>query len=280
MNHGAIALLTSLLAGYFINCKADPEDQNNALLVVKHLVADQHTLAVLATSRPLHEIDLAPILNTARKASSNPMLLPTALADLMVTAEAAGTTKIDDTLSQLERGNRALLHSASKLSTTVDQVEHTAQTLNDVRNALGRSERRLRSLALLLATCMAEIGMLSIIAPPHPQWDTAAAERILQGHNANLRSDVDHLLLQVQNNNARAQTQQQVVCTDWSPNTRIPSFLTGPISGVQLHEHKRGHLRPPHRCSRHERRCGDESIGSPDNSLFAGHLSCCESECL
>lgn len=141
------------------------------------------------------------------------MLLPTALADLIVTSEASGSAMIDGKLSELERGNRALLQSASKLSTTVDQIERTAQTLNDVRNALGRSERRLWSLRYLLAACVENMeGLCKTIATiGQAQQHADVAQRILRGHNVNLHSDADHSLLQVQNNNARVQTQQQVV---------------------------------------------------------------------
>jgi hypothetical protein len=160
------------------------------------------------------EIDLMPFLNSARNASIHPMILPTALADLVISSEANGTLLIDSKLSQLEKGNDSLLESASMVATTIDSAERTAKTLNTVRGAIGRSERRLQSLKYLL---VASLGFMEDTllnrgtAVQSPQSDADAAKRILQAHNANMRSDVEHLLLQVWNNNVRVQTQQQVV---------------------------------------------------------------------
>lgn len=163
----------------------------------------------------MSEVDLLPFLSSARLASIDPMILPTALADLVISSEASGTVSIDSKLSQLEKGNDSLLESASMVPTTIDSAERTAKTLNTVRGAIGRSERRLQSLKYLLS---ASLGYMQDTSHSHAtavqssaQWDFEAAKRILRAHNANMRSDVEHLLLQVQNNNVRVQTQQQVV---------------------------------------------------------------------
>ena len=83
-----------------------------------------------------------------------------------------------------------------------------------VNGAIGRSERRLQSLKYLLVASlgfMEDTRLSRGTAVQSPQSDADAAKRILQAHNANMRSDVEHLLLQVWNNNVRVQTQQQVV---------------------------------------------------------------------
>lgn len=140
------------------------------------------------------------------------MLLPAALVDLVITSEASGIVYIDTKLSELENGNTDLLESASKMSTSISQAEGTAKTLNLVRSALGRSERRLQSLKYLLDSSLQYMqDIRDMMRIQNPKWDMNAAERILKAHNANLRSDVEHLLMQVQNNNARVQTQQQAV---------------------------------------------------------------------
>lgn len=207
--------LTRCEPGYVFNCKSDPEDKNSALLIVSHTPTVPLTTAILATSRPVGEVDLLPFLNSARNASINPMILPTALADLVISSEAYGTVSIDSKLSQLEKGNDSLLESASMVPTTIDSAERTAKTLNTVRGAIGRSERRLQSLKYLLHASLDYMqgGSHSnaTAAQSSPQWDVDAAQRILRAHNANMRSDVEHLLLQVWNNNVRVQTQQQVV---------------------------------------------------------------------
>jgi ribulose bisphosphate carboxylase small subunit len=153
-----------------------------------------------------------PFLNSARNASIDPMILPTALADIVISSEAFGTLLIDSELSKLEKGNDSLLESASMIATTIDSAERTAKTLNAVRGAIGRSERRLQSLKYLLNASlgyMQDASHSNAAAAQSQQWDSA--QRILRAHNANMRSDVEHLLLQVWNNNVRVQTQQQVV---------------------------------------------------------------------
>lgn len=171
------------------------------------------TTAILATSRPVGDMDLLPFLNSARNASIDPMILPTALADLVISSEASGTVSIDEKLCQLERGNDSLLESASMVSTTIDSAERTAKTLNTVRGAIGRSERRLQSLKYLLSASLEYMqDYYNTTTLQSPLWDVEAAKRILRAHNANMRRDVEHLLLQVENNNVRVQTQQQVVC--------------------------------------------------------------------
>lgn len=198
--------------GYVFNCKSDPEDKNSALLIVAYTPSTPMTTAILATSHLATNIDLAPFLNSARKAAIHPMLLPAALVDLMITSEASGIVYIDSKLSELENANTDLLESASKMSTSISQAEGTAKTLNLVRSSLGRSERRLQSLKYLLDASLQYMQDIRDTMPIRdPQWDINAAERILKAHKANLRSDVQHLLLQVQNNNARVQTQQQAV---------------------------------------------------------------------
>ena len=183
---------------------------------MNHTPATPLTTAILATSRPVGEVDLLPFLNSARNASIDPMILPTALADLVISSEASGTLLIDSKLSQLEKGNASLLESASMVATTIDSAERTAKTLNTVRGAIGRSERRLQSLKYLLNASLQYMQDTTChnnatTAVQSPQWDVDAAKRILRAHNANMRSDVEHLLLQVWNNNVRVQTQQQVV---------------------------------------------------------------------
>ena len=133
------------------------------------------------------------------------MMIPAALADLMITLEATLTASIDNTLSDLERGSNILLTSASVLSTTTKQAERAASALNVVRYALGRSDRRLQSLKLLFSASTHYMQDLRGLA-----LDQSAVQ-ILRALNDNMRSDVDQLLLQVQNNNVRVQTQQQLV---------------------------------------------------------------------
>lgn len=207
--------LTSHAAGYVFNYKSDPEDKTSAFLVVKYEHQLPLTTAVLATSRPVDDVDLVPFLEAVRIASVDPMVLPEALVDLVISSEASGTVSIDKKLSQLEAENSNLLESASVASTTTVQAERTAKTLNAVRSALGRSERRLQSLRYLLGTCRQYMHDLrSMPSIPNSLWDMDTAQRVLQAHNANMRGDIEHLLLQVQNNNARVQTQQQVVSSE------------------------------------------------------------------
>jgi hypothetical protein len=200
------------ILGYIFNCKSDLKDWHSALLIVKHTVDIPLTTAILTTSRPIDEVDLTPFLNIAHKASGNPMAIPSALADVMITLEAAGTVKIDETLSELENGSNALLSSASLVSTTTEQVERTARILDGVRFALGRSDRRLQSLKLLFRASTRNMEEFCNAIPNQSlQRDAEVAARILGALNNNMRSDVEHLLLQVQNNNVRVQTQQQLV---------------------------------------------------------------------
>lgn len=184
---------------------------------MKYTPAIPLTTAVLATSQPVDGTDLSKFLTSARKAAVDPMVLPTALADLVISSEACGLVSIDDELNQLESRNDELLRSASKISTS-REAERTAKTLNAVRSALGRSERRLRSLECLLGACLQYMQELRTTIPNQiPRRAMDAASRILKAHNSNMHSDIVHLLLQIQNNHGRVQTQQQFV--------RIPEDL-------------------------------------------------------
>lgn len=189
------------------------EDRHSALPVVKHSVGTPPTTAILATAKPINEVDLVPFLNAAHKASTNPMTIPTALADTMIGFEASVTANLDDMLSQLEKNRDALLGSAAVVSSSTGIVDQTAKHLDNVRFALGRLDRRLQGLKLLFnATTQYMQELHDAISSQQSQQEADTAKRILEALNNNLRSDVDQLLLQLQNNNVRVQTQQQLVC--------------------------------------------------------------------
>lgn len=141
------------------------------------------------------------------------MTIPAALADVMITSEASITVEIDDKLCELERDKDTLRSSASVISTSTEQAERIAGILDEVRFLLGRSDRRLHRLKLLFSASSQYMQDLCNAMPnPKPQDDVEVTKRILEALNNNMRSDVEQLLLQVQNSNVRVQTLQQLVC--------------------------------------------------------------------
>lgn len=138
-----------------------------------------------------------------------PMLLPTVLADLVISFEAKATSEIDVTLTRLESMNRPLLDDKSQ-STMLKNLNYIARTLNEVRNSLGRSETRLKNLEHLLERS-AQFTLELRITASQSISDFEAAARVLDGHAGNIASDAHHLLLQVENHHTRVKDQQQVV---------------------------------------------------------------------
>jgi hypothetical protein len=203
--------LTRCEPGYVFNGKSDPEDNNSALLIVNHTPGVPLTTAVFATSRPVNEVDLLPFLNSARNSSINPMTLPTALADLVISSEAIFYASIDLKLRQLEQINRTVLDPLRN----IENAEREVVGLNVAQCAIGRTERRLQRLKYMLGASLEYMQdthhNTSTAAIQSPQWDVDAARRILRASNANMRSDVEHLLLQHRNNTVRVQMLQEVV---------------------------------------------------------------------
>lgn len=190
------------------------------MLVVNYLPALDLTTALLITSkwnkindeaRACTDIkqDILRFLKVARYASILPMLLPTLLADLIVSFETKAISDMDDTLNRLESMNKPLLDDKAQ-SAMLNKLNYIARTLNEVRNSLGRSETRLKNLEHLLEKVAQFTAELKITASQNfSNFD--AGSRVLGGHSGNLASDAHHLLLQVQNHHTRVKDQQQVV---------------------------------------------------------------------
>jgi hypothetical protein len=203
--------LTRCEPGYVFNCKSNPNDKSSSLLIVNHTPGIPLTTAILATYHPVSQVDLLPFLNSARSSSINPMILPTALADLVVSSEAILYVSIDLKLRRLEQVDRTVMDPLRK----IDNVEREVVALNVAQYMIGRTERRLQRLNYMLGASLEYMQdthhNTSTAAIPSPQCDVDAARRILRARNANMRSDVEHLLLQNRNNTVRVQTLQQVV---------------------------------------------------------------------
>lgn len=188
----------------------DVQDAYTLLITYDTASSTTNALFLTATSAYKGFDDLTRALTDAHGLLLLPAALPVLVSELVYQFAVTNVADFDKKLLELEATTEQMLGESSDL-TELDFFKPITRTLNVVKKGLGRSERRLRALLLLVTQVEGTTEVAIQAAPTARRPDLQIQADTLAERCNNLRGDCEHLLLQVQSMKSRVDDQHTIV---------------------------------------------------------------------